>query len=153
MYDALSTILIGDPNQGRKIEEIIRSLRKEGTDRHLLNLMGAAPLIDGADDLNFVTTTDLRMLARTFRTNIYMFFETNEFAQTHWDCYTGNKKGPNRGGIYLKAGMSGGTRHCFFGSFPFVPPQYVMRPPVTKHVPLHSKSLCKYIARASGGCK
>ena len=29
-------------------------------------------------------------------------------------------------------------------------PQYVMRPPVAKHVPLHSKSLCKYIARASG---
>ena len=23
------------------------------------------------------------------------------------------------------------------------PPQYVMRPPVTEHVPLHSKSLCK----------
>ena len=40
-----------------------------------------------------------------------------------------------------------------YGSFPFVPPQYVMRPPVAKHVPLHSKSLCKYIARASGGCK
>ena len=42
------------------------------------------------------------------------------------------------------------------GSFPFVPPpppQYVMRPPVTEHVPLHSKSLCKNIARASGGCK
>ena len=40
-----------------------------------------------------------------------------------------------------------------FGSFPFVPPQYVMRPPVTEHVSLHSKSLCKVIARASGGCK
>ena len=39
------------------------------------------------------------------------------------------------------------------GSFPFVPPppQYVMRPPVTEHVPLHSKSLCKNMARASGG--
>ena len=31
------------------------------------------------------------------------------------------------------------------------PPQYVMRPPVTEHVSLHSKSLCKNIARASGG--
>ena len=31
------------------------------------------------------------------------------------------------------------------------PPQYVMRPPVTEHVPLHSKSLCKNMARASGG--
>ena len=42
-----------------------------------------------------------------------------------------------------------------FGSFPFVPPppppQYVMLPPVTEHVSLHSKSLCKNIARASGG--
>ena len=38
-----------------------------------------------------------------------------------------------------------------FGSFPFVPPpQYVMLPPVTEHVSLHSKSLCKNIARASG---
>ena len=33
------------------------------------------------------------------------------------------------------------------GSFPFVPPQYVMLPPVTEHVSLHSKSLCKNIAR------
>ena len=40
-----------------------------------------------------------------------------------------------------------------FGSFPFVPPQYVMLLPVTEHVSLHSKSLCKNIARASGGCK
>ena len=36
---------------------------------------------------------------------------------------------------------------------PFVPPQYVMRPPVTEYVSLHSKSLCKNIARASRGCK
>ena len=41
----------------------------------------------------------------------------------------------------------------YLGSFPFVPPQYVMLPPVTEHVSLHSKSLCKNIARASGGCK
>ena len=34
------------------------------------------------------------------------------------------------------------------GSFPFA---YVMRPPLTEHVPLHSKSLCKNMARASGG--
>ena len=32
-------------------------------------------------------------------------------------------------------------------------PQYVMRPPVTEHVPSQSKSLCKNIARASRGCK
>ena len=28
------------------------------------------------------------------------------------------------------------------------PPQYVMLPPVTEHVPLHSKSLCENMARA-----
>ena len=41
------------------------------------------------------------------------------------------------------------------GSFPFVPPfpQYAKCPPVTEHVPLHSKSLCKNKARASGGAK
>ena len=110
---ALSTILTGKPNQGGNFEEIIRSLRKQGPDRHLINLMGAAPLINDPDDLNFVTTTDLRMLARTFRTNIYMFYETDEFEQAHWDCYNGNKMGPNRREIYLKAGMSGGTMHCF----------------------------------------
>ena len=44
-----------------------------------------------------------------------------------------------------------------YGSFPFVvcapSPQYVMHPfsPVTEDVPLHSKSLCKNIVRASGG--
>ena len=31
------------------------------------------------------------------------------------------------------------------------PPQYFMRPPVIEHVSLHSKSLCKNIARTSGG--
>ena len=36
------------------------------------------------------------------------------------------------------------------GSFPFVPPvRYA--PPVTEHVPLHSKSVGKDMERASGG--
>ena len=38
-----------------------------------------------------------------------------------------------------------------FGSFPFVPPQYVKLPPIREHVLLHSKSLCKDMASASGG--
>ena len=91
---ALSTVLTGNPNQGGKIEEIIRSLQKEGPDSHLLNLMGAVPLINGPVDLNFVTTTDLRMLARTFRTNIYMFYENDEFEQAHWDCLHWKQTGP-----------------------------------------------------------
>ena len=41
-----------------------------------------------------------------------MFYETEEFEQAHWDCYSGNKSGSNRGGIYLKASMRGGTMHC-----------------------------------------
>ena len=40
----------------------------------------------------------------------------------------------------------------FFGYFPFVPPVRYANP-ITEHVPLHSKLLCKNIARASGGCK
>ena len=39
----------------------------------------------------------------------------------------------------------------FFWIFSVCAPQYVMRPPLTEHVPLNSKSLCKNIARASGG--
>ena len=38
-----------------------------------------------------------------------------------------------------------------FGSFLFVPPQYVMIPPVTEHVTLHIKSLCTNMVLASGG--
>ena len=38
------------------------------------------------------------------------------------------------------------------GSFTFVPlPPVCYAPPVSEHVPLHSKSLCKNMARASGG--
>ena len=38
--------------------------------------------------------------------------------------------------------------------FPFVPPPPVRyAPPDAEHVPLHSKSSCKNMARASGGCK
>ena len=69
--------------------------------------MDAAPLINGPDDFNFVTTADLRKPAQTFRTNIYMFCETDELEQAHWDCFTENKTDPNKGRIYLKAGMSG----------------------------------------------
>ena len=40
----------------------------------------------------------------------------------------------------------------FSDIFRLSPPQYVMRaPPVTVHVPLHTKSLCKNMACASGG--
>ena len=36
------------------------------------------------------------------------------------------------------------------GAFPFVPPPlYVMHPSVSEHLPLHSKSLCKNMARAT----
>ena len=35
--------------------------------------------------------------------------------------------------------------------FRCAPPQYVMHPPVTEHVPFHSKSSCKNMACASGG--
>ena len=37
-----------------------------------------------------------------------------------------------------------------FGSFPFVPP-VPYAPPFTEHVSLHGISLCKNMARASGG--
>ena len=105
----LSTILTGNPNQDAKIEEIIPSLRKEGPDRHLLKLLVTAPLFNDPDDFKILTTRCLRMLAGVFRNYIYMFYETDEFEQSHWDCYTGNKLSPNRGGIYFKSGMSGET--------------------------------------------
>ena len=35
--------------------------------------------------------------------------------------------------------------------FRLCPPQYVMLPPIIVHVSLHGKSLCKIIARVSGG--
>ena len=41
------------------------------------------------------------------------------------------------------------------GSFPFVPPPQYTRyaTPITEHVSLHGKLICKKGARASGGCK
>ena len=38
------------------------------------------------------------------------------------------------------------------GIFSVCEPQYVMHPLFTEHVSLHSKSLSKNMARASGGC-
>ena len=38
-----------------------------------------------------------------------------------------------------------------FGIFSVCAPQYVMQPPITEHASLHSKSLCKSMARARGG--
>ena len=45
--------------------------------------------------------------------------------------------------------------HQYFESFPFVPPppSTLCPPSVTEHVPLHSRSLCRNMARASEGCK
>ena len=53
-------------------------------------------------------------------------------------------------------GVCVGNSYCkLLGSFPFVPPPPVRYatppPPVTEHVSLHGISLCKNIARASGG--
>ena len=43
-----------------------------------------------------------------------------------------------------RVGVGQAPYHDSEASFPFVPPpQYVMRPPVTEHVPINSKSLCK----------
>ena len=44
------------------------------------------------------------------------------------------------------------TDHIKFGSFVFVP-RSTFCPPITKHVPLHCKPLCKLMLRASGECK
>ena len=36
-----------------------------------------------------------------------------DLEQAPWDCYTGDKLFPNKGGYYLLAGMSGATMLCF----------------------------------------
>ena len=41
--------------------------------------------------------------------------------------------------------------HQNWDFFRLCPLKYVMLPPITEHVSLHGKSLCKIIARASGG--
>ena len=45
------------------------------------------------------------------------------------------------------------TRKTTSGSSRFAHPLCVMHPPVTKYVSLHSRSLCKDMARASCACK
>ena len=42
------------------------------------------------------------------------------------------------------------NRNRISGSFLFTPPVRYAPPPVAKHVPLQSKSLCKIMVRASG---
>ena len=59
--------------------------------------------------------------------------------------------------IVLETGTLNGagkrSNQFFYSRSVCPPPKYVMRPPVTENVPLHSKSLCKNVAHAFGGCK
>ena len=52
----------------------------------------------------------------------------------------------------ILANFLGPGKTLFVGCFLFVP-SVRYAPPVTEHVPLHSKPLCKNMARSSDGCK
>ena len=106
-------ILITDPDSIKTEKKSCRFLGEEGHDRHLLKFRGTGPKKNDTLDVTIVSTTDLGMLARVLRSNNYVFYYTEKRNLAHWDCYTGNKKCPNRGGILLKPSIIGETMQCY----------------------------------------
>ena len=65
---ALSTILTGKRDYGGELENWLVRLRRSGADRHLFDIPGGVRT--DIEDLNKVTSTDFRLLARAMGIDI-----------------------------------------------------------------------------------
>ena len=83
MCAALSTVITGNRHQGWAFEEKIQELRLRGKNRHVYNIPGRDILAQDKTNMHYVNSTDLRMLAREIKINIYLHFDGDENKQSH----------------------------------------------------------------------
>ena len=107
----LSTIITGNRTQAGKFEILFVKLRT-GSDKHLYDRSGKVILSKGIEDVEFINTTDLRLFARRFRINIFVYYDSGYDEQPYYLSLTGTHKGLIRGGIFLKFQLVEGTPHC-----------------------------------------
>ena len=101
----LSYILTGRLAGGGKLQQLIIAGRT-GNNYHLFSLPGHSR------DIDFASNTDLRILARLFKVNIYMWWPADDLRPARWLCFTGNHQGPNAPAFHLAQKEERGLAHC-----------------------------------------
>ena len=92
-------------------EKIFIKLRN-GPNKHLYTLSGKVVLSRGIGDIEFITTTDLRLFARQYRINIFVYYDSGDGEQPFYLGLNGTRHGVRYGGIFLKFQIVEGVPHC-----------------------------------------
>ena len=83
---------------------------RTGSDKHHYDRPGKVILSRGIEDVEFINTTDLRLFARRFRINIYVYYDSGYDEQPYYLSLTGTHKGIYRGGIFISSSWWRGHR-------------------------------------------
>ena len=112
MCSALSVVLTGARDSGGIIEDWVKRLRKSGPDRYLFDLPDGVRSSKSVEDVTELSSTDLRMIARSLSANIYVYISSPGQSEGQWECYTGTHAGPSVPAIYLAFSVTDdGTGH------------------------------------------
>lgn len=107
---AFCTILTGNSDQAGAIEDFILKQR-EGAYKSLFESFGGVkPWEDKTEKLKYVTSTDIRILARLLSVNFYEYHSSGN-AKGKWLQYSGNHQGPEDGGFYIAAVYTKNSGH------------------------------------------
>ena len=93
MCSALSVVLTGARNSGGIIEDWVKRLRKSGPDSYLFDLPDGVRSSESNEDVTELSSTDLRMIARSLSANIYVYISSPRQSEGHWECYMGTHAG------------------------------------------------------------
>ena len=94
-----SYILSGTCKNIAVIEEWVRKIRC-GPHSSLYKTFGAQ-VPESLDDTSYLTRTDVKIIARELKINLFEYFPASGRQRARWDSYSGNKKGADRGGVYF----------------------------------------------------
>ena len=79
---------------------------------HLYTLLGKLVFSRGIGDTEFITTTDLRLFARQYRINIFVYYDSGDGEQPFHLCLNGTRNGIRYEGMFLNFQIVEGVPHC-----------------------------------------
>ena len=95
----LSYVLSGTCKNVPAVEEWVKKIR-HGPHSSLYKTFGAH-VPKSFDDTSCLKRTDIKIIAREMKINLYEFFSVSGRQPTRWDIYSGNKKGADQGGVFF----------------------------------------------------
>ena len=104
-----SYVLSGTCKNIAAIEEWVRKIRR-GPHSSLYKTFGAQ-VPESLDDTSYLTRTDVKIIARELKINLFEYFPASGRQPARWDSYSGNKKGADRGGVYFAWTIRNGQGH------------------------------------------